>query len=109
MRLIFGSPVGLSVFQIHALIRAMGARIPVKSQLNVAAWEAELTNYWDQQLLQLIEFGFPLDFNRQCHLKFEGDSHTSATEYCAIDAYIQEECQFDAILALFQKNPIPGG
>ena len=37
------SPVGLSVFEIHALVRAtgkynyMGARIHVKSQLNVAA------------------------------------------------------------------------
>ena len=38
----------------------MGATIPVKSQLNVAAWKAELINYWDQQVLQLIEFGFPL-------------------------------------------------
>ena len=95
-----GSLMGLSVFQIHALVQAtgkhnyIGVRIPVKSQLNVAAWKAELIHYWDQQL---IEFGYPLDFNRQCPLKFEGDNHTSATEYPAdIEAYIQEE-------------PIPGG
>ena len=66
------SPVGLSAFDIHALLRATGkhnymsARISVESQLNMADWKAELSNYWDQQLLQLLEFGFPLDSNRQC-------------------------------------------
>ena len=40
--------------------------------------------------------------------QIEGDNHTSATEYPAIDAYIREERQFDAILGPFQKNPIPG-
>ena len=90
------SPVGLSVFDIHALVRATGkhnymsARIPVRYQLNVSTWKEELNNYWDQQLLQLFEFGFPLDFNRQCPLRFEGKNHTSATDHPAdIDAYIQ--------------------
>ena len=75
------SPVGLSVFDIHALIRATGkhnymsARIPVKSQLNVSVWKEELSTFWDQQLLQLLVFGFPLDFNRQCPLRFEGENH----------------------------------
>ena len=59
------SPVGLSFFNAHALVRATGrpnymqARIPVQSQLNVEAWKYHLQDYWDQQLLQLIEFGFP--------------------------------------------------
>ena len=103
------SPVGFSAFEIHALVRAtgkynyMGARTPVNSQLNVAAWKAELGNYWDQQLLQLIEFGFPLDFNRHCPLKFEGENHASAIQYPAdIEAYLQEEYQFYAILGPFK-------
>ena len=110
------SPVGLTVFDIHALVRATGkhnymsARIPVRSQLNVSVWKEELSNYWDQQLLQLLEFGFPLDFNRQCPLRFEGENHTSATDYPAdIDAYIQEERHFDAILGPFKESPIKGG
>ena len=51
------SPVGLSVFDIHALVRATGkhnymsARIPIASQLNISAWKEELGTYWDQQLL----------------------------------------------------------
>ena len=76
----------------------------------MAAWKVELGNYWDRQLLQLIEFGFPLDFNRQCPFKFEGDNHASAIQYPAdIEAYLQEECQFNAILGPVKENPIPGG
>ena len=59
------SPEGRSVFNTHALVRTTGvpnymqAKIPVSSQLNVNVWKNALNNYWDQQLLQLIEFGFP--------------------------------------------------
>ena len=109
------SPEGRSVFNIHALVRATGvpnymqARIPVSSQLNVNVWKNALTNYWDQQLLQLIEFGFPLDFNINCVLNHEEGNHSSATEFPSdVDAYLQEECSFNAILGPFESNPIPG-
>ena len=98
---------GLSPFNIHALVRAtnkpnyMEAMLPVKSQLNVSEWKLRLTNYWDQQLLQLLEFGFPLDFNRNCPLRREGTNHSSAIEHPSdVDAYIKEETEFNAILIL---------
>ena len=97
------SPEGCSVFNIHALVRATGvpnymqARIPVSSQLNVNAWKNALGGYWDQQLLQLIEFGFPLDFNRNYALRCKQGNPSSATEYPSdVDAYIEEECCFGA-------------
>ena len=87
----------------------MKARIPVSSQLNVNVWKNELKDYWDQQLLQLIEFGFPLDFNRNCVLRHEEGNHSSATEFPRdVDAYIEEECKFNTILGPFESNPIPG-
>ena len=93
------SPEGRSVFNIQA-------RIPVSSQLNVIVWKNALNNYWDQQLLQLIEFGFPLDFNRNCVLNHEEGNHSSATEFPSdVDAYLQEECSFNAILGPFESNP----
>ena len=108
------SPVGLSPFRIHALVRATGrpnymqARIPVQSQLNVNAWKSVLNNYWDQQLV--IEFGFPLDFNRQCPLRCEKGNHSSASEFPEdIEAYLSEEGKHKAILGPFETNPIVGG
>ena len=76
-----------------------GARSPVKSQLTVAAWEEILINYRDKQLIELIRFGFPLDFNREASLSCDMVDH-------AIDAYLAEECSHDAILGPFTENPI---
>ena len=46
----------------------LGSRTPVSSQLNVEEWAKVLGDYWDKQLIELIRYGFPLDFNRNCVL-----------------------------------------
>ena len=67
-------------------------------------------NYWDQQLLQLIKFGFPLDFNRICPLIYEQGNHKSATAFSRdMEAYIEEELKYDAILGPFQAHHITSG
>ena len=87
----------LNPLEIHHIVRQtnksnfMLARIPVRGQLNVEVWCEHLGEYWDQQLLQLIQFGFPLDFNRACHLKNEVGNHKSAVDHPSdIDAYIRD-------------------
>ena len=53
-----------NTLEAHQLIKAtkipnyMKCRIPVQSGLNTKAWRAHLSNYWDQQLCDLLEFGF---------------------------------------------------
>ena len=102
-----------SPIEMHQMVRKTGkpnflqARLPVASQLNVDKWQSLLTDYWDQQLLQLLQFGFPLDFNRGCPLKHEAGNHSSADEFPSdVDAYIEEECKFGALLGPFHLNPI---
>ena len=41
----------------------LGARIPVVSNLKIDRWKFHLSDYWDTQLLDLLEFGFPLNFD----------------------------------------------
>ena len=85
----------------------LSARTPVRSQLNVDAWQKHLVNYWDDQLIHLIKYGFPLDFNRDCHLKREKQNHASATKYPDDNtAYLQEEMEHGAILGPFLDSPI---
>ena len=85
----------------------LGARSPVSSQLNVEAWQNMLGDYWDTQLLELLRFGFPLDFNRSCKLESEKKNHASATQFPQdVDAYLEEERGFDAILGPFDDSPI---
>ena len=85
----------------------LGARSPVLSQLNVEAWQSMLGDYWDTQLLDLLRFGFPLDFNRSCNLECEKKNHASANQFPQdVDAYLTEERSFNAILGPFDDSPI---
>ena len=52
----------------HKKPNYLGARIKVDSQLNLQEWYDQLYDYWDQQLLEFLTFGFPLDFNRNSPL-----------------------------------------
>ena len=65
-------------------------------------------DYCDHQLLQLIEFGFPLDFNRNSQLSSGVNNHSSALDYKNdIMTYLTEEKQHGVIIGPFQTNPIP--
>ena len=88
----------------------MQARIQIDSQLNVEAWKKYLEGYWDQQLCELIQFGFPLDFNRSCILNHEQGNHKSSVDFPAdIEAYIEEELKYGALLGPFPRHPISAG
>ena len=78
--------------------------------MKVGAWEEALGDYWDKQLIELIKFCFPLDFNRACDLGQYTGHHSSAVD-CPndIEAYIEEELQYGALLGPFKDNPIPQG
>ena len=85
----------------------MGCRIPVNSGLNIPKWRHYLANYWDQQLCDLLEYGFPLDFDRECPLISVEENHTSANDNTGhISKFIEEELQHQAILGPFHKKPI---
>ena len=86
----------------------LNCRSPVKTQLNSDKWRSYLTQYWDQQLPDLIQYGFPLDFNRNCNLVSTYVNHTSAIEHEQhIDQYIAEELKYGTLYGPFDDTPIP--
>ena len=102
------------IWQANKLIREskvpnfLNCRIPVKTQLNPHKWRSYLTHYWDQQRPDLIQYGFPLDFNRNSNLVSTYVNHTSAIEHEQhIDQYIAEELKYGALYGPFQDTPIP--
>ena len=102
------------IWQANKLIREskvpnfLNCRIPVKTQLNPDKWRSHLTHYWEQQLPDLIPYGFPLDFNRNPNLVSTHVNHTSALEHEQhIDQYIAEELKYDALYGPFEHTPIP--
>ena len=62
--------------------------------------------YWDTQLIYLLEFGFPFDFNRDFHLSCDYKNHKPALEFSEhVDTYLEEELKFGAILGPFHQHP----
>ena len=87
--------------EAHSLVTTTGkpnylaARIPVGSQLNISTWRSHLSNYWDVQLPDLLEYGFPLDVDRGTLLTSTETNHASALQNSQhVKSYIQEELSF---------------
>ena len=94
----------------YGKLNYLGARIKVHIQLNFQMWYQELRDYWNQQLLDFLTFGFPLDFNRNAPLHWQGGNHKPALEYLNdIEAYLKEEAQFKAIVGPFEQHPCKNG
>ena len=93
-------------FQIAEVIRDTGlpnyrqARIPLRSGLNLQAWEYRLRDYPDKFLIQYLKFGFPLSLTNPTSLHNVGISnHPSALAYPeAVDEYISKEVALGAML-----------
>ena len=102
----------LDIVEAHARVKQSGLlnfmklRIPVEAQLKVKSWKKYLDSYWDRQLVDLIQFGFPLDFDRNVVLNSTEVNHNSALKYPEqISKYITEELKYGAILGPFPKLP----
>ena len=78
-------------------------KLQIQTQLNSDRWRYYATDYWDKQLPDLIQYGFPLDFDRKCTLSSSNTNHASALNYeTHVDAYIQEELEHGALYGPFQ-------
>ena len=63
-------------------------------------------NYWDQQLVDLLYYGFPLDFDRSRQLKSMEINHKS-DYHDHVSHYIAEELKHWAMYGPFDENPFP--
>ena len=102
------------IIDSHHIVKSSGlpnflkVRIPVNTNLNIKNWRSYLQNYWDQQLPNLLEYGFPLDFDRSCHLQRVESNHKSADIHVEhVKNYIQEELSHSAIIGPFEDLPFP--
>ena len=100
------------IIKTHRTIRDSGCpnflkcRIPVTSNLKIENWRLYLDKYWDQQIVDLLQYSFPLDFDRQCQLVSTEVNHASAIQNSDhVQQYLQEELTHRAILGPFTQPP----
>ena len=103
----------VDIFDLHRKVREsnkpnfLGCRVPLKGQLNPAVWRTHLLDYWDKQLPDLIEYGFPIDFDRSCALSSSEDNHTSAQQFSKdVGIYLDNEVSYNAMYGPFNEKPI---
>ena len=81
---------------------------PDSSVLKIQNWKYYLADYWDKQLVDLLEFGFPLDFDRTFELQSTEEKHAPGRDHAYdIECYIQEELKQGAMLGPFAQKRIP--
>ena len=102
------------IIEAHNLFRQSGVpnffkcRIPVETNLNANVWRIYLKDYWDQQLPDLLQFGFPLDFHRDSIITSSHANHTSANQFHTdVQAYINEELAHGAMCGPYNDPPFP--
>ena len=100
------------VMQSHHIIRSSGfpnflkCRIPVNTNLNIKNCRYYTKSYWDQQLPDLLQYGFPLDFDRNCKLQSVDSNHKSAEVHMdQVRSYIKEELSQAALIGPFDRLP----
>ena len=99
--------VGVHTNNDCCCLNFFGLRIPILSNLNMPSWRIYLEHYWDQQIVDLLEFGFPLDFNRDSDLVSIEENHASAIQFTEhVEEYIKEELSPGAMLGPFDQKPI---
>lgn len=88
------------------LPNSLGARIPLKSGLNIDRWEHHLQNYHDREVCSFLRYGWPLGYSgNQPPVSIEhnhpsGDNHKSHIRH-----FIEVELAHNAIVGPFTADP----
>ena len=103
-----------NIYSSHTMIKEsglpnfLGHRIPVNSQLKPHRWRFHLRDFWDNQLPDLIECGFSLNFDRKNVLESTETNHSLALDNTQhIDSYIAEEISYHAMHGPFTEKKFP--
>ena len=84
-------------------------KIPVcQPTLNLALWRERLSSYSDFAVCDLLQFGFPLDFDKKkAVVSSEGRNHKGARDFPEfIKKYFDKECAANRIAGPFHENPL---
>ena len=84
-------------------------RIPIPhSKLNIKVWRRMLVDYPDYAICDLLEFGFPLDFQGTDLDYSSRRNHKGARDHTPyVSAYLSRECSVGRMAGPFPSNPFP--
>ena len=87
-----------------------GSRVPVPASknFNMDLWRSKLNLYDDKVVCDFLEFGFPLDFNKNSKLDYDvRRNHKGARDFADfIKKYLARESEQMRVVGPFRKNPL---
>ena len=82
------------------------ARIPLPSALNIRNWRADLVGYFDYNIVEFLEYGWPIGIDREATLQSTFENHASARSNPSdVTHYIATELGHKALLGPFRGPP----
>ena len=84
-------------------------KIPVVTALDIPSWKywLNVSGHKDVDLVQFLEFGWPLGYSARVLPKGAVSNHSGATVFSReTDAYISNEVELGAMLGPFDSNPL---
>lgn len=85
----------------------LGCRIPISTNLKVPNWRTLLADYPDTQLVEFLEFGWPVGHDRVSWPVSDFTNHKGAKEHPThMDKYLLKEVNVGATLGPFKYNPL---
>ena len=92
----------------HDLPNAFGAKVPVDTPLNIAAWDSRLQDYHDENVVKFLRYGWPINYTADKLPESSASNHPSAISFLEhVDFYIATELEHGAIAGPFNHNPLP--
>lgn len=85
-----------------------GMKIPLRTRWNTDVFSQLMGEDGDQQVIQFIKYGWPIDRERNLTIPdAKGRNHSGANQFPhAVDKHIQEEIDFDAVVGGFAGKPM---
>ena len=83
----------------HNTYNYIGARIPLEHNgLNIEVWKNKLVNYGDKELIQFLEFGWPLGLDPSVELASSLRNHPSGLQFAdPVDKFITKQIAENAL------------
>ncbi len=100
------------ILEVHRLVvvsnlpNYRGCRIHLRMKLNIPFWREMLSDYQNEEIVDFLEFGFPLGINGIIQDNPPCKNHNGATKFAeSVEAYIAVELQAVSIVGPLQNLP----
>ena len=84
----------------------LGTRIPIPTKFNLKFLKNKLQNYRNRQIVEFLEFGFPLEFNGKTRTNKIPNNHAGARDFMPqIKKQLKKEVDLLACIGPFEQSP----